>query len=115
MIVGRAVPFALPDLQPTPRLPHAAQPCIVLQGGPARTGWSRRCRPSGRSVDTAREAVRIALLRMAAGELDPGLPMHPGRLVGLGHPIAASTVWTIVKKAALIRLRDAPAQPGASS
>jgi hypothetical protein len=56
-------------------------------------------------------AFRGGLLRFGErpGETEPGKPGHraPGRLtiqgelVGLGHPIAASTVWTILKGAGL--------------
>ena len=38
-----------------------------------------------------------------------------GELVGLGHTVAASTVWKIMKKAGLDPHPDGPARPGASS
>ena len=38
-----------------------------------------------------------------------------GELIGLGHRVAASTVWTILKMPASIPPRDGPARPGDSS
>jgi len=53
MIVGRALPFPLPDLHPAARLPDAAQPPIVVQGRrdphPAPRG---RCTPQNQPETT---------------------------------------------------------------
>jgi hypothetical protein len=38
---------------------------------------------------------------MAPGKPDMGLPRVPGELVGLGHSVAASTVWQILKAAGI--------------
>ena len=45
--------------------------------------------------------IRALVLRMARENPSRGYRRIQGELIGLGHPIAASTVWTILKKAGL--------------
>jgi putative transposase len=67
----------------------------------ARAGW--RIRAAGLSVDAAKLApapeVRRLVLRLAAENSSWGYRRIQGELAGLGYPIAASTVWSILKRA----------------
>ena len=61
--------------------------------------WSYPRRQPGRPP--RRQPVRALVLRMARENPRWGYRRIHGELVGLGHRIAASTVWTILKKAGL--------------
>jgi putative transposase len=61
--------------------------------------WSYPRRQPGRPP--VAQSVRALVLRMAQENPTWGYRRIQGELVGLGHPIAASTVWTILKKAGL--------------
>ena len=70
-------------------------------------------RPPGRPP--VAQPVRALVVRMALENPRWGYRRIHGELISLGHQLTASTVWTILKKPALIRLRDGPDRPGASS
>ena len=61
--------------------------------------WSYPRRQPGRP--TTSPTVRALVLRMAQENPRWGYRRIHGELVGLGHPISASTVWTMLKKAGL--------------
>ena len=61
--------------------------------------WSYPQRQPGRPP--VAQSIRALVLRMARENPRWGYRRIQGELVGLGHPIAASTVWTILKKAGL--------------
>jgi putative transposase len=61
--------------------------------------WSYQRRQPGRAP--VAQSIRALVLRMARENPRWGYRRIQGELVGLGHPIAASTVWTILKKAGL--------------
>ena len=61
--------------------------------------WSSPRRQPGRPP--VAQPIRALVLRMARENPRWGYRRIQGELVGLGHPIAASTVWTILKKAGL--------------
>ena len=61
--------------------------------------WNYPRRQPGRP--TTSPTVRTLVLQMARENPRWGYRRIQGELVGLGHPIAASTVWTILKKAGL--------------
>ena len=61
--------------------------------------WSYPRRQPGRPP--VAQSVRALVLRMAQENPTWGYRRIQGELVGLGHTIAASTVWTILKKAGL--------------
>jgi hypothetical protein len=57
--------------------------------------WNYPRRQPGRPL--VAQSVRALALRMAREDPTWGYRRIQGELVGLGHPIAASTVWTILK------------------
>jgi putative transposase len=61
--------------------------------------WTYPRRPPGRPPIAP--PIRALVLRMARENSRWGYRRIHGELVGLGHPIAASTVWTILKAAGL--------------
>ena len=61
--------------------------------------WSYPRRQPGRPP--VAQSIRALVLRMARENPRWGYRRIQGELVGLGHPIAASTVWTILKNAGL--------------
>jgi putative transposase len=69
--------------------------------------WSYPRRQPGRPP--VAQSIRALVLRMARENPRWGYRRIQGELVGLGHPIAASTVWTIPKNAGL---DPAPRRPG---
>jgi hypothetical protein len=61
--------------------------------------WTYPHRPPGRPPTAL--ALRLLALRMARENPRWGYRRIQGELIGLGYPIAASTVWTILKRAGL--------------
>ena len=61
--------------------------------------WTSSRRHPGRPAVVP--PIRALVLRMARENPSWGYRRIQGELVGLGHPIAASTVWTILKAAGL--------------
>src|SRR4051812_9447005 len=61
--------------------------------------WSYQRRQTGRPP--VAQSIRALVLRMARENPRWGYRRIQGELVGLGHPIAASTVWTILKRTGL--------------
>jgi len=61
--------------------------------------WTYPRRPKGRPPTAP--ALRALVLRMARENPRWGYRRIQGELIGLGHPVAASTVWTILKSAGL--------------
>jgi putative transposase len=62
-------------------------------------GWTYPRRQPGRPPMA--QPVRALVLRMARENLSWGYRRIQGELIGLGHPIAASTVWKILKAAGI--------------
>jgi hypothetical protein len=75
--------------------------------------WTYPRRPPGRSPTAS--ALRALVLRMARENPRWGYRRIQGELIGLGHPVAASTVWKILRAPDSIRLPAAPGRPGDSS
>src|SRR5919112_6026498 len=99
----RAVFAALTGLlSPACRLPRIIAPATILRWHRdlVKRRWTqpRRHRSGGRR--TAPELRRL-VLRLAAENSSWGYRRIHGELAGLGYPIAASTVWSILKRAGI--------------
>jgi putative transposase len=106
----RAMLSALSRLLPTPlRRVRLVSPRTLLRWHHqlVASRWTYPHRSPGRP-DTA-TPIRALVLRMARENPRWGSRRIQGELVGLGHPVAASTVWTILKNAGLDPAADAGA------
>jgi transposase InsO family protein len=83
------------------RLPLMVSPRTILRWHAAlvRRRWTFPRRQPGRPATAA--AIRRLVLEMARDNPLWGYRRIHGELVGLGHTVAASTVWTILKDAGL--------------
>src|SRR5512133_550453 len=100
--LDRAVLSALSRLQPTPlRRLRLVSPRTLLRWHAQLVArrWTYPHRRPGRPPTAA--PIRTLVVRMARENPRWGYRRIQGELVGLGHPIAASTVWTILKNAGL--------------
>jgi putative transposase len=100
--LDRAVLSALSRLLPTPlRQLRLVSPRTLLRWHAQLVSrrWTYPHRRSGRPPTAP--PIRALVLRMARENPRWGYRCIHGELVGLGHPIAASTVWTILKSAGL--------------
>jgi putative transposase len=112
-----AVLTALSRLLPTPlRRLRLVSPRTLLRWHAQLVSrrWTYPHRRSGRPPTAP--PIRALVLRMARENPRWGYRRIHGELVGLGHPVAASTVWAILKNARLrSRAPDGPARPDDSS
>jgi putative transposase len=114
--LDRAVLSALSKLLPTPlRRMRLVSPRTLLRWHAQLVArrWTYPHRRPGRPPTPP--PVRDLVLRIARENPRWGYRRIQGELVGLGHVVAASTVWKILKARDSIRLRDGPARPGDSS
>jgi putative transposase len=98
----RAVLSALGRLLPTPlRQLRLVSPRTLLRWHARLVArrWTHPGRPPGRPPTS--QPIRALVLRMARENPTWGYRRIQGELVGLGHQIAASTVWTILKTAGI--------------
>jgi putative transposase len=112
----RAVLSALGRLLPAPlRQLRLVSPRTLLRWHAqliARRWTYPRRRPGRPPIPSP---IRALVLRMARENPHWGYRRIQGEPIGLGHPIAASTVWTILRAPDSIRLPAAPGRPGDSS
>ena len=98
----RALLSALGRLLPAPlRQPRLVSPRTLLRWHAQLVArrWTYPRRRPGRPPTPP--AIRALVLRMARENPRWGYRRIQGELIGLGHPIAASTVWQILKSAGL--------------
>jgi hypothetical protein len=98
----RAVLSALSRLLPAPlRQLRLVSPRTLLRPHHQLVArrWTYPRRRQGRPPIPA--PIRVLVLRMARENPRWGYRRIHGELIGLGHPVAASTVWTILKSAGL--------------
>src|SRR3954471_20106156 len=109
----RAMPSALSRVLPTPlRRLRLVSPRTLLRWHAQLVArrWSYPHRRPGRPPTPP--PIRALVLRMARENPRWGYRRIQGELVGLGHPVAASTVWAILKNAGL---DPAPRRAGPTS
>jgi len=100
--LDRAVRSSLSRLLPPPlRRMRLVTPRTLLRWHAQLVArrWTYPRRRPGRPPTS--EAIRVLVLRMARENPRWGYRRIQGQLVGLGHAVAASTVWTILKSAGL--------------
>ena len=100
--LDRAVLSALSRLLPPPlRQLRLVSPRTLLRWHAHLVArhWTHPRRQPGRPQTS--QPIRALVLQMARENPTWGYRRIQGELVGLGHPIAASTVWTILKSAGL--------------
>src|SRR4029077_17378160 len=101
-LLDRALPSALSRLLPAPlRRMRLVSPRTLLRWHAQLVAhrWTYPHRRPGRPPIAP--PIRALVLRMARENPRWGYRRIQGELVGLGHPVAASTVWTILKNAGL--------------
>jgi hypothetical protein len=64
---------------------------------------------------TASQLIHALVPRMARENSTWGYRRIQGELIGLGHPVAASTVWKILRAAGIDPAPQRPDRPGDSS
>ena len=69
-------------------------------------------RADGQADHPTPSSMQALVLQMARENPRWGYRRSQGQLAGLGHPIAASTVWQILKSAGLDPAPDDPGRPG---
>ena len=114
--VDRALLSALSRLLPPPlRRLRLVSPRTLLRWHAQLVArrWTYPRRHPGRA--SVAPPIRALVLRLARENPSWGYRRVQGELVGLGHQVAASTVWQILKAAGLDPPRDGPARPGDSS
>jgi hypothetical protein len=114
--LDRAALSALSRLLPTPlRRMRLVSPRTLLRWHAqlVTRRWTYPHRRPGRPPIAP--PIRALVLRMARENPRWGYRRTQGELVGLGHPVAASTVWAILKNAGLDPRPVGLARPGDSS
>jgi Homeodomain-like domain len=114
--LDRAVLSALNRLLPAPlRQLRLVTPRTLLRWHAQLVArrWTSPHRRPGRPPTAPR--IRTRVLRMARENPRWGYRRIQGELIGLGHTVAASTVWKILKDAGLDPRHDEQGRPGDSS